>query len=255
MEQCAVEERRKEKRIEEIQIAPKKDCCAVDKLDLLGKGVVMEKPVLNQKTAAPDTDAGNANEGGRAVVRRCFVDVVAAQGLARPKGMSVAVFDAGLDQLIGQLDHMGAENLLTLAEAVVAAAAKPSPDVGRWPAFVLVQAWANGIQRRPYRMSRIVTSWLASIEGPVAEAGGYLTELFRWLRAHQRPPTTFDLTKIKESSAENMRRVARIEERLSHGQGSQDDREWHSAYLADRAQARDVVDQGRAARALADKAA
>jgi len=211
----------------------------------------MERAGRDAKTAH-DTGQGVQNDVGRAVVRRCFVDVVVAQGLQRPRGMSAGVFEQGLSHLIGQLDHMGAENLATLADAVIGAAAKSGPDMGRWPAFVLVQSWANGIQRRPFRMHRIVTSWLASIEGPIAEAGGYLTELFQWLRRYQRPPTQFDLGQIKAQATENNRRRALIEDRIMRGVVQPDDQEWHSAYLADAAQARDFVDQGRAGRAAAE---
>ena len=105
------------------------------------------------------------------------------------------------------------------------------------------------MQPRPFRLHRIVTSWLASVEGPVADAGGYLVQLFRFLRRHCRPPTAYDLTSIKQQAAEDNRRLAMISDRTARGAASQDDEAWHAAYLADEQQARGFVTHGNGTRA------
>ena len=196
------------------------------------------------------TDKAEQNDAGRGLVRRVFVEAVAQAGLSRPRGMTAGGFEAGLDRLITALDHMGADNLSTLAEAVVAHAAQATGQArGVWPAFVLVQSWAHGLQPRPFRLSRIVTSWLASVEGPVAAAGGYEVQLLRLLRRVQRPPLPADLADCKAQAGEDRRRLGLVADRLARGVARDDDRAWHAAFLADQAQAAAFIDQGRAARA------
>jgi hypothetical protein len=196
------------------------------------------------------TEKTEQNDAGRGLVRRVFVDPVTQAGLGRPRGMTAGAFDAGLDRLITALDHMGAENLATLAEAVVAHAAQSTGQArGLWPAFVLVQSWAHGLQPRPFRLSRIVTSWLASVEGPVAQAGGYEVQLLRFLRRAQRPPLPADVAECKAQAIEDRRRLERVQERLANGVAWDEDRAWHAAFLGDQAQAAAFIDQGRAVRA------
>jgi hypothetical protein len=57
---------------------------------------------------------------------------------------------------------------------------------------------------------------------------------------------------IKEQARDDLRRLSLIHERIQRGTAQQADRDWHSAYLSDQAQAAAFVGQGIAARAEHD---
>ena len=60
----------------------------------------------------------------------------------------------------------------------------------------------------------------------MAEAGGYLVELYLWLRRHGRPLTNWDRREIRDAAEENLRRVERLRERDNL---SAEDRQWLEA--------------------------
>lgn len=195
------------------------------------------------------TGQDDDNEAGRALVRALLVQPLTDAGLRRVKGQSERGLADALAHLVGQLDHMTADNLRTLADVVLEHAARAGAGQGYWPAEVMILAWGRGLQPRPFRLHRIVTSWLASVEGPVAEAGGYLVQLLRFLRKHCRPPTAYDLTAIREQAREDNRMLGLIGDRIARGVVAEEDRRWHAAYLEDQRMARGFVDQGQAQRA------
>ena len=188
------------------------------------------------------------DDAGRVLVRSLLIRPLQDAGLRRAKGQSERALADALDMMVTQLDHMAADTLRTLAESVLLRAAAPGADQGVWPAAVLIIAWGHGLQRRPFRLARVVWSWLGSIEGPTAEAGGYLVPLLRFLRTHRRPPTQYDLSEIKASAREDNRRLSLIADRMERGTVQAEDRAWHSAWLADQQLARQFVDKGRADR-------
>jgi hypothetical protein len=153
---------------------------------------------------------------------------------------------ARLRTLTDRLAYMTPDNLQTLAEVILENASGNPPA---WPSEALVMQWAHAIQAAPPRERRIVTSWLASVEGPVAEAGGYLVELLRWLRRHRRPLTPNDLKRVRVEAADMQGRLLRIRERIAKGVPWPDDHDTLSVYLADLAQARQFVQSGVAKRA------
>lgn len=191
-----------------------------------------------------------AEEGraGRAMVRRLLMDRAEAAGLVRAKGVSAAAHAAMLDRLCEYLGYMTPENLKTLAELVIDAGAGPSRTW--WPAEVTVRGLAGGLQARPLGQHRIVASWLASVEGPVAEAGGWLVELYRFLQRHRRPPLAMDQRQLRDEAAANNRRMGLVRDRIERGAAPDEDRAWLAAYLRDAEAARAIVDGGRAVRAV-----
>lgn len=202
-----------------------------------------------------DNELDTGSEAGRALVREALIRPLRAAGLRRARGQTEAAQAAAIDHLIGQLDHMTAENLRTLADVVIDHAATPGPAQGHWPAEVLIIGWARGLQPRPFRLSRIVTSWLASIEGPKADAGGWLVPLYRFLRLRQVPPTPYDMGKITDQARADARQLAIVEDRIARGACGDTDRDWHLAWLNDQQAARAIVDQGRGKRSTAGEAA
>lgn len=189
------------------------------------------------------------DEAGKQAVRDLLIQPLTDAGLKRPRGLSERAQKEALAMLVRDLDHMNAENVRTLCDSVLRQATLPGPGQGFWPAAVMIIAWGHGLQVRPFRLHRLVTSWLASVEGPMAEAGGYLVQLLRFLRQHKRPPTKFDLAKVKEQAGEDNRHMGVVEDWVARGTAAQSERDWYEAYLRDQQMARDFVDQGRARRA------
>jgi hypothetical protein len=191
---------------------------------------------------------GEEAAAGRAQVRDLLVDRVNAAGLVRRKGVTNAAHAALIDRLCGHLAYMTPDNLRTLAELVIDAGDGP----GRtwWPAETTVRGLAEAVQARPLVQHRIVGSWLASVEGPVAEAGGWLVELYRFLRQHKRPPFAWDKRRLREEAAENNRRLGLLRDRVERNAAGPEDLAWLVSYAEDAREARAIVDAGRAARVV-----
>lgn len=177
----------------------------------------------------------------RARVKALVVDRLDQAGMVRKRGVAAAVHEAAMARLCEQLAYMSDDNLMTLAEALIDSA----PD-GVWPAEVVIRQFARAIQEPPAAERRLVSSWLASVEGPKAEAGGHLVELYRWLLKHPRPPLAMDMREIHERAAENARRIELVRDRIARETATQEDRDWLGQYLRDQDQARALVEAGRA---------
>jgi len=193
-----------------------------------------------------ETGQDDDAEAGRAAVGRLLVGRVAAAGLARGRGVSVTDHGARLKSLCDRLAYMTPENLQTLAEVILDNAEGTPPA---WPSEALVMQWARALQVPPPRERRIVTSWLASVEGPVAEAGGYLVELYRFLLRHGRPPLAMDVRQLREQAADNNRTATLIRDRIARDVVQSDDRAWLAAYVRDEGEAQALIEQGRVRRA------
>lgn len=183
---------------------------------------------------------------GRAAVRHRLIHRLRDAGMVRPKGVAEAAHDAMLARLVDHLAYMSPAVLDVLADEVMAVASGAKRN--EWPSEVTVRNMAQALQPRPFAQAPIVSSWLASVEGPMAEAGGYLVELFRFLRERRRPVLPHDLRQIKEQAGENARMRRVIEERRDCGRMSPDDGRWIEAYLTDAREAQAIVDAGRARR-------
>lgn len=206
--------------------------------------------------SATDDDARDMTAkdvAGRALVRECLVRRLAEAGLRRPRGTSAAQHDAMMERLVVRLAYMSRANLEQLAESVLDAAGGPQRDI--CPSEVVIRNWAEGLQKRPWRDLPIVRSWLASVEGPKAEMGGYLVPLLRFLRAKAVPPTPWDMKRIMEQAAEDQRMQGLVQDRMARGVASADDLDWRAAQAADAALAREIVADGAAHRAARGAAA
>lgn len=176
----------------------------------------------------------------RARVKALVVERLDQAGMLRKRGVSAAAHEAAMNGLCEHLAYMSDDNLMTLAESLIESAAD-----GVWPAEVVIRQFARALQEPPAAERRLVSSWLASIEGPKAEAGGYLVELYRWLMQHTRPPLPMDMREIRDRATSNARRVEIVRDRIEREAAGPDDRGWLEQYLRDREQARALVDAGR----------
>lgn len=176
---------------------------------------------------------------GKAAVQALLIDRLDAAGLARPKRIAREAWDAGRRHLCERLAYMVPENLRTLAEALIDTA--PGSE---WPSEMVVMNLARGIQAPPPAQSRALTSWLASVEGPRAVAGGYLVDLYRFIRQRLRPPSQFEMREISDRARDHARRGQIIREKITAGVVTDDERQWLDAWLRDEALALALVDEG-----------
>lgn len=181
---------------------------------------------------------------GRAQVRELFLQRCEEAGLARPKGRTVEGQAAFETELADRLSYMVPENLETLADLVVDAA-PCKRGVAVWPSEAVIRHLARCLQRPPVDEGRLVTSWLASIEGPPAVAGGWAAHLLRHLMRTGRPPSDYEVAEMRREAEDDHRRAARIRDRMRRGLASDQDRAWLEQLTRDTARAEAIVGEGR----------
>ena len=180
----------------------------------------------------------------RARVKALLIEPMRLAGVRRARGFSVADHEAAMVRLCDRLAYMTAANLETLAETLIDTA-----PGGIWPGEQVVMSFARGLEKPPPAGNKIFNSWLASVEGPQAEAGGYLVELYRFLLRAHRPPFGNDEREIRSEAQANARRVELVRDRIARGTAGIEDRQWLQRYLADQQAARAIVEQGAQRRA------
>jgi hypothetical protein len=206
----------------------------------------MDHAVTTDPTTAEERDTAERRDQ----VRRLLWQACDEAGMKRPKGLTVDAWDAVRRRLTQRLDHLDAENLRTLAELVQDNAVRGET----YPSEVVIWHLAQGLQKRPIEEARIVTSWLASIEGPPAMAGGYEVELFWFLRRTGRPPMPHDMIVIRNDAADNARAAGFIRERIARGTARPADRAWLEDYMRAKARVAAIVAGGAARREPAEVA-
>lgn len=180
----------------------------------------------------------------RARVEAVLLARLRAAGFRRPRGMAPGDFDLGQEALRERLAYLTPANLETLAESIIDVAPLPNFPPERW-----VLDLAKSLQPPPARASRLLSSWLGSVEGPKAVLRGDLVELYRYLRDRKLPPTDWERKQISERSRKLHHDVAIWTERLQRGTLSEADAAALNQYSADLADAVALVTAGNATRA------
>ena len=164
--------------------------------------------------------AGETSEAGRARVRRLLVVPLQLDGLKRRtgRGLTAEDHDAFLVKLCDRLQYMTDDGLRVLGESVLHLA--EGKDRSVWPTFATVWNTAVRIEAPPDDERHIMTTWLRSIEGPHARAGGYLVELHAWLRRYGIPPSAFAMERLRAEADERRRRHARFRRLAERGEAS-----------------------------------
>jgi len=179
---------------------------------------------------------------GKAQVEALLIQRLDDAGMVRPKGMTVAKFDEVRAKLCADFAYLSVESLISLAEYGISIGKGPFHHV--WPPEASLRAFGFRLEKRPVFEHAIVHSWLASVEGPHALAGGFEVELFRSLQDTPIPPAPFRLREIRDEATANARKVSIIEERIERGTVTVEDRAWLETYLRDRQQVRDIIEAG-----------
>jgi len=187
---------------------------------------------------------------GRARVQALLWDRIDEAGMTRAKGETVDAHAAMRKRVSDRLAYMGPEALAVLADMIVtnaigAGAAKPKATI--WPETSIL-SHAHALQSPPVFQLPIVTSWLASIEGPAAIAGGFEVELYRHLAKHGRPPLAYDLRLIREAAEDAARQILLIGGRIERGAADPVDLQWLEAYKRDRQAVAAIVAAGQSKR-------
>lgn len=188
--------------------------------------------------------------GGKAAVREHLIGRLTDAGVVKPKAMTGDQFAQMQKRLIDHLAYMDVENLLTLAEGMMGLAGGPLRN--QWPSEVIVRNHAHVIQAPPFEQPRIVSSWLASVEGPTAQARGWLVPLYRFLRRSGRPPLPYDMRSMRDEATEASRQITLIKDRIARGSASDADRAWLVAWQRDEAEAGRIVAAGTQRRLAGD---
>lgn len=191
--------------------------------------------------------------GRKAKVRRFLIDPLIADGLTRPKAVTIEAHAAFLDELADRLAYLDDRLLVTLHDLVLTYAEGPHRNV--WPGFATIWNLAVRLRQPPDNERHIMTTWLASRAGPAAREAGHLVELHAWLRKHGCPPTPYAMAKeILPEAAENARTRARIARDVEAGRARPSDVDWLNGYLRALAYCEGLVADGEAARAGKDAA-
>lgn len=187
-------------------------------------------------------DGQDETRAGREAVRELLIKPLADAGLKRPGRMKADDHSAALEKLVERLAYMSPQNLATLAEVVLDNA--PGERDLIWPSCGVIWKWARALQQPPENERAIMSSWLRSVEGPIAREGGYLVELYLWLRQHGRPPLDYDMRMIREKAAENAHARELIADRTRRGVASADDGKWLDWYGRMERRCLDLVEAG-----------
>ena len=204
------------------------------------------------QTAAP---AEEQNLPGRTRVRELFVAKLEGEGLIRPRSATVAEHEAFVAKLIDRLSYLPAPDLTVLAECVLRRAGGKA--MNEWPAFATIWNVAQTVCRQPEpdEARHIMTTWLRSRGGPVARDGGYLVELWRYLRAFGAPPSTAALDRIRAEAEDNRRTRDRLRGARDRGTATPGDLDWLDRYARATAYCEGLVAGGEEARDAKGEAA
>lgn len=185
---------------------------------------------------------------GRDNVRRLLWGRIDEAGLVRPRGQSVDDQAALRVRLCDRLSYMDPANLSTLAEIIIEnAQGRATPRSTIW-GEAMIRTYGKALQHPPAMEFDIVRSWLASIEGPPAIAGGFDVELFRFLARRGVPPLAYDVHTIKSDAAAATHRITLVADRIRRNAADQVDRIWLEAYSRDRMRVGRIVADGQAKR-------
>lgn len=188
------------------------------------------------------------NLSGRDAVRTILIQRLETAGLKRPKCCkSDTDFDAMKRRLVDFLAYLSAPSLEALSDQLLSYAAGKDRDL--WLSEQIIRQMAEALERRPAEEAPIVTSWLASVEGPRALAAGHAVEMLRHLRKKRSVLMPYDRTMITEDAERNRRQRQLISERQRDGIDRLEDRQWLAEYAADLHLVEALVSRGEQTRA------
>lgn len=182
---------------------------------------------------------GRELKDGKERVRVNLIDPLVSRGMVRKRGQKVEDHQKMLDSLEARLAYMAADRLAALAEVVERYAEGPKKNI--WPAEVSITNWARRLQEPPASESRLVRSYLQSGAGDAALSGGYVVELFFYLKKYGAPPNDYSIIGIREQADDNRRKRAQVERDREDGRASPRDLSWLQGYMDTRRRCLDII--------------
>jgi len=176
---------------------------------------------------------------GKERVRQYLIDPLVSGGMVRKRGQKVEEHDKMLANLEARLAYMFEDRLKALAEVVERYAEGPKKNI--WPAEVSITNWARRLQEPPASESRLVRSYLQSGAGEAARIGGYVVELFLYLKKYGAPPNEYSMQQIRDQADDNRRNRLRIERDQELGMASPRDLKWLEGYMATWRRCQDII--------------
>lgn len=176
---------------------------------------------------------------GRERVRQSLIEPLCQKGMVRKRGQKVEDHQKMLDSLEARLAYMAADRLAALAEVVERYAEGPKKNI--WPAEVSITNWARRLQEPPASESRLVRSYLQSGAGDAALSGGYVVELFFYLKKYGAPPNDYSMKEIRERADGNRRKRAQVERDREDGRADPRDLSWLQGYMDTRRRCLDII--------------
>lgn len=149
---------------------------------------------------------------GKAMIHERVIAPLMAQGMRKPKRLSVEDHAAVLDRIAARLWYLSADQADALAEVIARNAGGALRNV--WPDEVSVMNWAALIEPPPASDSRFVRSYMASRAGVSAleEGPAVAMSLLKHCKEAGRPPNAFEWERLRDRAREWDRARLRAEE-------------------------------------------
>lgn len=182
---------------------------------------------------------GQELKEGKARVRSLLIETLERRGLARRSGVRLEDHQAFLFSLEARLAYMQSEKLIALAEVVERYAGGKLKT--NWPTEVSIMNWARLMQVPPASESRLVRTYIQSNAGLAARDGGYLVELFTYLKKWGAPPNDYSMSEIRKEADWNRGRLAAIRRAVAAGRADPAELNWQQGYLQAEARCLDII--------------
>lgn len=156
-----------------------------------------------------------AQADGEKRVRGLLVDPLINRGLVKPTTMTKAQFESMLCDMCAKLAYMDSEKLMALEE--VAAGMAGGKEKDRFPIANRILKEAARIDPPSDDGSPLVRAVFAASVGLDALAAGWAPELLLHVKEFRLWPTSFVVTRLRESADDNIRQMRRADEILARG--------------------------------------
>lgn len=157
----------------------------------------------------------DAQKQGEARVKKRLIDPLIRQGLQRPGGMTVSVFQDMQRELCQKLAYMSELGLDALAEIGAGMAGGSGKD--RFPIARALLEQAGRIEPPPDDGSPRIRAVFQHAVGRAAVAGGYAPELLRELKKVSTFANDYMVTMARERAAVNRGRLDQIKRQRAAG--------------------------------------
>lgn len=158
---------------------------------------------------------GQELRDGRKRVKDHLIDPLNRKGMIRNRNTSVSDHEQMLTDLQNFLAYMTIENLAALEEVVERNAEGRNKNL--WPVEVSIRNWARRLQMPSASESRLVRSYLQSSAGQAALDGGFLVELFLYLKKMGIPPNDYAYVVIRDEAKQNAGKLESVKRDQQNG--------------------------------------